>query len=300
MSAAESALFWWSVIGIALIWVALAFLVGQLATTRNRSRAAWVVLAILFSPLFMTIVLFALRKLDVKTQQDSQTGSFGVIDGQEVVRCPFCAEYINPLAKVCRFCGRDVAEEIENLRATDVESRMAAEAAAARARMSAAELAAERRLATRRKLLALVGQKQFRKWAVIASSALVLTSLAVSYVVATAAAPAKLLAATYVPSQNCGKTTLTFDESWGSAIARRVAFEKPETIFIHFFGGGFDKLTTREPGQSQLSWSGSQDLNGAVCAAYENLHGGKLEVLVGRYMNTSQRQFVTVDFIIDK
>jgi hypothetical protein len=75
-------------IGVGL-WVLLAIAVGLLASRAfGRSGAGWFLLALVLTPLIglLLFVLPARRR-----------------------PCPFCAEWIQPPAKVCRFCGRDVA-----------------------------------------------------------------------------------------------------------------------------------------------------------------------------------------------
>jgi len=57
------------------------------------------------------------------------------IEGEEEVKCPFCAEWVKAEAKVCKHCGRDIAVPIAEF--------FAAEAAREHAATEAASLAAE-------------------------------------------------------------------------------------------------------------------------------------------------------------
>lgn len=116
-------------IGAVSIWLGLAFLVGQLATTRNRSRLGWVIRAILVSPMVALIFLYATPKRELQASEGSPSGSFFILKGEEMVKCPFCAELIKSEAKVCRHCSREVESAIAAVRAQDRDSTASTEAA---------------------------------------------------------------------------------------------------------------------------------------------------------------------------
>lgn len=128
-------------IGVISLWLGFAFLVGQLATTRNRSRAGWVIRAILVSPIVALVFLYAVPKREPEIAKGSASGNFLILKGEELVKCPFCAELIKAEAKVCRHCSREVGDAIESLREKDVAS--AAEAESAKHAEVLANLAAE-------------------------------------------------------------------------------------------------------------------------------------------------------------
>jgi len=47
-------------------------------------------------------------------KQDTDFSAFGTTkDGEKLVKCPYCAEWIKQEAKVCKHCGRDVAASIQ-------------------------------------------------------------------------------------------------------------------------------------------------------------------------------------------
>ena len=257
-----------------VLWLALAFLIGGLAANRNRSRTSWVWLAILFSPLLMAIVLYSLPAVHVEVNKDSTSGAFGIIQGKEVVRCPFCAEYINPLATVCRYCSRDVASEIAHLKASDEQNREERERLLRLANSTAQELALAQRKATRTKLIAFLQSRIGRRWMAIAISAILVGGIVaagtITYVNG-GQEPARITAAEYVVDQDCGVATLHFDTTFDQQFAHEHG-EFPtatpqgavERVEVHLagFGSGW---TFRKTGQSTLTLSKASQLNLGLC-----------------------------------
>lgn len=87
--------------GITFVWLALAVAVGVLASNRGRSGVGWFVLSVLLSPLLG--LLFCLVAKDLSRAPG--TGQPGPATHR---RCPQCAEFIQPAAKVCKHCGAAV------------------------------------------------------------------------------------------------------------------------------------------------------------------------------------------------
>lgn len=79
-----------------LLWIGLSVAVGMLATQRNRGSGTWFLVSVLFSPLLGVIFLFASPNLKTSTEAAEQANR---------VKCPACAEWVQPEASVCKHCG---------------------------------------------------------------------------------------------------------------------------------------------------------------------------------------------------
>jgi len=75
-----------------IIW--LAIWIGGRAHEKGYSRAGFVVFGLFFSLIALIVVLVI---------QPTQTAQV-----KGLAKCPHCAEAIQPDAKVCKHCGRDV------------------------------------------------------------------------------------------------------------------------------------------------------------------------------------------------
>ena len=75
------------------LWLIGAVVVGMIAVSRARNGFVWCLLALLFSPLLMCVLVLALgRALDESTHR----------------HCDQCREIICIDARKCRHCGSDV------------------------------------------------------------------------------------------------------------------------------------------------------------------------------------------------
>src|SRR6185437_3221318 len=81
---------------ILLFWILLAVLVGVYAANKGRSGAGFFFLSLLLSPL----VGFLIALLS-KPNREAAAQKSGL------KKCPRCAEYVQPEAAVCRFCGHE-------------------------------------------------------------------------------------------------------------------------------------------------------------------------------------------------
>lgn len=67
------------------LWLILMIVTGVLASRRGRSVIGWLLLALIFTPIVLLILL--------------------VLPDRSVKVCPQCAEEVKRDAQVCRFCG---------------------------------------------------------------------------------------------------------------------------------------------------------------------------------------------------
>jgi predicted RNA-binding Zn-ribbon protein involved in translation (DUF1610 family) len=95
----------------AIIWLALCFAVGFYAEHKGRSGVGLFFLSFLLSPLVGFIAALVMSPDEKK-----------VAAAQGKKRCPQCAEYVQPEAKICRFCQYKFPEltELEQLKASGI------------------------------------------------------------------------------------------------------------------------------------------------------------------------------------
>lgn len=92
-----------------ILWIVFAIVVGVAANARGRNPLGWVLLACIISPLLAGILLALMpaRNVGGPSWMERREG--------KARTCPFCAEYIQPRAVVCKHCGRDLVSADQTL-----------------------------------------------------------------------------------------------------------------------------------------------------------------------------------------
>ncbi|MFY3148486.1 hypothetical protein ACOTF6_09420 [Achromobacter xylosoxidans] len=87
-------------LAIIFFWLLFAVIVGMMASGRGRSGFGWFILACLISPLVAGVfVLLVTNKAAERGRPHPSTH----------IKCPDCKELILKDARVCRFCGCELA-----------------------------------------------------------------------------------------------------------------------------------------------------------------------------------------------
>lgn len=116
----------WIVLTI-VINVILSLAVSYVASQKGRSPGGFFFLSFFLSFIVGILVVLALPP---KSKIETTPLSDRVIerDGEQLVKCPYCAEWVKTEAKVCKHCGRDIEAGIrETLDSLSEEQRRVAE-----------------------------------------------------------------------------------------------------------------------------------------------------------------------------
>jgi uncharacterized membrane protein YiaA len=87
--------------GFFFVWIVFAVLVGVYAANKGRSGPGFFFLSLILSPLIGFIIAAVVSPDRVHTAEKAG-----------LRRCPQCAEFIQPEAVICRFCGYKFPREV--------------------------------------------------------------------------------------------------------------------------------------------------------------------------------------------
>ena len=110
---------------VILFWIGLSVGVGMIANNRGRRNWLWLLLSLTLSPLLAFALL--MLKPDLRVQDFVETVSQSIEATH--VRCPHCAEYVLPEAKVCKYCKGQLTPQDPALLQQRVQEKIEAEVA---------------------------------------------------------------------------------------------------------------------------------------------------------------------------
>lgn len=85
---------------IIIIWVIAGIIVALIANSKGRNGCAWFIYGFLLWPIALVHILVARPNEQVVHQRTLSSGL--------MKKCPHCAELVQPDARVCRYCDRDL------------------------------------------------------------------------------------------------------------------------------------------------------------------------------------------------
>lgn len=129
----------------------LSIAVSYVAASKGRSAGGFFFLSFFFSFLVGILVVLALPKLESKLVVVSESGSFGFKESEELFKCPYCAEWVKVEAKICRFCSKEIAQDIARLSAKDRKAQEAEQLAHEKQLKERIESAQEKQLQRKEK-----------------------------------------------------------------------------------------------------------------------------------------------------
>ncbi len=91
---------------IILVWFGFSMWAGQIATNKGLSFWKYAALGLLLSPVIGILAAMF-------SHPDKATAEVQMLASKEHKKCPFCAEVIKSEATICRYCGKEVSENIK-------------------------------------------------------------------------------------------------------------------------------------------------------------------------------------------
>lgn len=114
-----------------IVWFLLCFPVASTAKRKGRSYGGFFWLSFFFTPILGAIVVAILSPVtpSARLNVDASNPNRATLAGEELLKCPKCAEFIKAEAKVCRFCQSDVSAYASDMAAKLAEAKKAEAAA---------------------------------------------------------------------------------------------------------------------------------------------------------------------------
>jgi len=91
----------------------LALLVAYVASEKGRSSSGFFFLSFFFSFFVGILVVLAIPRVEARSIAEESSGSFSREGSEVLFKCPYCAEWVKAEAKICRYCGKEIAKDIE-------------------------------------------------------------------------------------------------------------------------------------------------------------------------------------------
>lgn len=104
----------WLIWGIA-INIAFSGLVAYVASQKGRSPIAFFFLSFFCSFFVGILVALALPAVHSKETMSRYSSQLAYKNGEQIVKCPHCAEWVKAEAKVCKHCGREIEQSVQNV-----------------------------------------------------------------------------------------------------------------------------------------------------------------------------------------
>lgn len=105
---------------IILLNITLAIPVAYVAKRKGRSAGAFFALSFFLSFIVGILVVLAIPAQEV-LEENTHSDKIARKNGETLVKCPYCAEWVKAEATVCKHCNRDIKAEVEKI-FTDAEA----------------------------------------------------------------------------------------------------------------------------------------------------------------------------------